>query len=114
MTELTVAALDAWRENLEILIQHLTKADRGASREAMFVLLVQGFGLFDSTLMQECSLILNVLKSRIDSSDFDGALAQALSFWKQLEEIKALVQARTEFAGQGSHINPAQSPRNPK
>ena len=115
MTEPTVAALDAWRENLEILIQHLTKADRGASREAMFVLLVQGFGLFgDSMLMQECSPILNVLKSRIDSSDFDGALAQALSFWKQLEEIKALVQARTEFAGQGSHINPAQSPRNPK
>ena len=113
--EPTVAAVDAWRENLEILIQHLTKAEGGASREAMFVLLVQGLGLFgDSMLMQECSPVLKVLKSRIDRADFDGALAQALSFRKQLEEIRALVQARSESAGQDFQINPAQSPRIPQ
>ena len=46
-------------------------------------------------------VVLNVLKSRIDSSDFDGALRQAFGFRQQLEEIIGIVSTGSASAGQG-------------
>jgi len=102
--EPTSAALDAWRANLDILIQHLTKADEDASREAMFVLLVQGLGLFglDSVVMQECFPALDLLKRRIDSRDYRGSLRQAVLLQRQLDEVRALVCSGVASAGQGA------------
>ena len=44
--ESVINNLDAWRANLNILIQHLDAADKDASREAVFILLLQGLGIF--------------------------------------------------------------------
>ena len=102
--ESEVQNLDAWRANLDILIQHLTKADEDASREAMFVLLVQGLGLFglDSVVMQECFPVLDLLKRRTDSRDYRGALRQGILLQQQLEEVRALVCSGTTSAGEAA------------
>jgi hypothetical protein len=98
--------LDAWRANLEILIQHLTTADEPENiSEALLVLLLQGLGLFglDSMVMQECFPLLDLLKRRIDLRDYRGALRQAILFRQQLDEVRSLVCSGTASAEQGAH-----------
>ena len=106
MNDNASAALDAWRANLDILIEHLSAAEEPENiSEALLVLLLQGFGLFglDSLVMQECFPVLDLLKRRIDSRDYRGALRQALLFRHQLDEVRALVCRGTASAGQGIH-----------
>jgi len=99
----TSAALDAWQANLDILIQHLEAADKDASREAVFVLLLQGLGSFGGPEgpMGLLFPVVDAIKSRIDKSDLDAALRQAIIFRKQLEEVAALVRGGAASAGQG-------------
>jgi hypothetical protein len=104
--------LDAWRDNLDILIHHLAAADEDASREAVFILLLQELGLFGGPEgpMLHLFPVLDVIKCRIEKSDLDGAMRQALSFQKQLEEVAALVRGGTSHAGQGIPASPTIPP----
>jgi len=103
--ESEIQNLDAWRANLDLLIQYLTTADEPENiSEALLVLLLQGLGLFglDSVVMQECFPALDLLKRRIDSRDYRGALRQAILFQQQLDEVRALVCSGIASAGQGA------------
>ena len=106
--ETTDAALGAWRANLETLIQHLIAADQDASREDVFVLLIQGLGFFGGPEGPMILLfpVVDAIKSRIDSSDLEGALRQAIIFRKQLDEVVALVRGGDASAGQGVQVSP--------
>jgi len=94
--------LDAWRANLDILIQHLDAADKDASREAVFVLLLQGLGLFGGPdgPMMHLFPVVDSIRSKIDKSDLDAALRQAILLQQQLEEVRALVCSGTTSAGE--------------
>jgi hypothetical protein len=95
--ETVLRNLAAWNETLDVLIQHLAAAENSGSRESIFLLIIQGFGLFDgpdSVLMQECAPAMDVMKARIDSGRLADALRQALLFRKQLEEVSSLVQTK--------------------
>ena len=100
----TSAALDAWRANLDILIQHLDAADKDASREAVFVLLLQGLGLFGGPEgpMMHLFPVVDSIRSKIDKSDLDAALRQAILLQQQLEEVRALVCSGTTSAGEAA------------
>jgi hypothetical protein len=109
--ELTNAALDSWCHNLETLIQQLTAAaDPEEINESMFVILLQGLDLFGPDLMKGCFPVLDVIKNRIDSSDLDAALQQAIIFRKQLDEVAALVHGGAASAGQDIQPLPTISP----
>jgi hypothetical protein len=109
--EPTNAALDAWCNNLETLIQQLTAAaDLEEINESMFVILLQGLDLFGPDLMKECFPVLDVIKNRIDSSDLDAALRQAIIFRKQLEGVAALVRGGAASPGQGVQASPTIPP----
>lgn len=95
--EAVSAALEQWSVTLDTLIRQLVDADEDASHEAVSILLVQGLGLFGgpvSVVMQESFPVLDAIQKKVDASDLDGALRQALVFRQQLEEIRDLV--RTE------------------
>ncbi len=109
--EPTNAALDSWCNNLETLIQQLTAAaDPEEINESMFVILLQGLDLFGPDLMKECFPVLDVIKNRIDCSDLDAALRQAIIFRKQLEEVAAVVRGGTVSAGQDIQPSPTIPP----
>jgi hypothetical protein len=96
----TLCNLDAWRGTLDVLIQHLDAADQDALREDVFVLLLQGLGLFGfEGPMIHLFPVVDSIRIKIDRSDLDGALRQALSFRKQLEEVRALVCSGIASAG---------------
>jgi len=109
--EPTSGALEAWRANLDILIQQLTAvADTKEINESMFVILLQGLDLFGPDFMKECFPVLDVIKNRIDSSDLDAAYRQAIIFRKQLEEVGALVRSGISDAKQGVQASPTIPP----
>jgi hypothetical protein len=47
--------------------------------------------------------VLDSMKTRIDKSDVDGALRQAIIFRQQLDEVRALVCSGTASVEQGAH-----------
>ena len=44
--ETVLRNLATWSETLDVLVQNLTAGDEDASHESVFILLIQGFGLF--------------------------------------------------------------------
>jgi hypothetical protein len=60
--------------------------------------------------MKECFPVLDVIKNRIDSSDLDAALRQAIIFRKQLEGVAALVRGGAASPGQGVQASPTIPP----
>ena len=104
--------LDAWRSNLDILLRHLAADDKDASREAVFVLLLQGLGLFGGPEgpMMHLFPVVDSIRSKIDKSDLDGASRQALIFRHQLEEVAALVCGGAESPGPSVQASPTIPP----
>jgi len=102
--------LQAWQANLDILLRHLAADDEDGAREAVFILLLQGLGLFgghEEGPMGHLFPVLDSIKGKIEKSSLDAALRQALHFRQQLEEVKVLIQAGAEAAG---HPPPFPSP----
>jgi hypothetical protein len=94
--------LQAWQANLDLLLRHLAADDEDGAREAVFILLLQGLGLFggpEEGPMGHLFPVLDSIKGKIEKSSLDAALRQALLFRKQLEEVKVLIQAGAEAAG---------------
>jgi hypothetical protein len=93
--------LDSWRANLDILLRHLAADDKDGSREAVFILLLQGLGFFGGPEgpMMHLFPVVDSIRIKIDKSDLDGASRQALIFRQQLEEVKVLIQDGAEAAG---------------
>lgn len=92
-------ALEQWAGTIETLIHHLGEADADASREAVLILLLQGLDLFsgpESVLMQQSFPVLDAIKKKVDASDLDGALKQALLFRQQVGEVQDLLRSQRE------------------
>jgi|GEM_PF-3597449 hypothetical protein len=102
--------LDAWQASLYTLIQHLNAGDVDASHEAVFILLVQGLGLFGEGPMMQFFPVVDSIKGKIDRSDLGGALRQALVFRQQLDEVKVLVCRGAAYTGQGIQASPTIPP----
>lgn len=97
--ESLLASLVAWGASLAELIRHLGAADKKASSEAVLILLLQGLHYFDgpdSPVMEQFGPVLDVIKKRIHTEDFEGALRQARSFETQFEEVKLMVRKGLE------------------
>jgi len=97
-----VKNLDSWLGNLDLLLRHLAADDEDGAREAVFVLLIQGLGLFggpEEEPMGHLFPVLDSIKGKIEKSNLDAALRQALLFRQQLEEVKVLIQDEAEAAG---------------
>jgi hypothetical protein len=99
----TLCNLDAWRGTLDVLIQHLDAADKNASREGVFVLLLQGLGFFGiEGPMMHLFPVVDSIKGKIEKSSLDAALRQATLFRQQLDEVRALVSSGAASAEQGA------------
>ncbi|MGA2080252.1 MAG: hypothetical protein ABSH53_06530 [Holophaga sp.] len=101
--------LNAWKDNLDILLQHLASDDEDGAREAVFIMLIQGLGLFggpEEEPMGHLFPVLDSIKGKIEKSNLDAALRQALLFRQQLEEVKVLIQDEAEAAGHPTLIPP--------
>lgn len=100
--EAMLFALQEWRKSLDELVRHLREANKDAAGEAVFILLLQGldqFGGPDSPVMEQFGPVLDVIKKRVHAADFEGALRQALSFQRQLDEIDLLMRKGMESMG---------------
>ena len=102
--ETVLRNLAAWSETLDVLIQHLTAVNEDASREAVFVLLLQGLGFFGGPEgpMSHLFPVVDSIRSKIDKPDLEGALRQATLFRQQLNEVRVLVCSGTASAGQAA------------
>jgi hypothetical protein len=104
-----IRKIDAWQANLDILLQHLAADDEDGAREAVFVLLLQGLGLFggpEEGPMGHLFPVLDSIKGKIEKSSMDAALRQTILFRQQLEEVKVLIQAGAEAAGHSTLFPP--------
>lgn len=91
--EQALAGIDMLLEAVGILNIALEKTDNDQAHEAVTVLLTQcitTYGL-DHPVMQQFFPVLDMIKRRIDSMEFDAALRQSKLFEEQLDEVKEIV-----------------------
>ena len=91
--EQALAGIDMLLEAVGILNIALEKTDNAQAHEAVTVLLTQcitTYGL-DHPDMQQFLPVLDMIKRRIDSMEFDAALRQSKLFEEQLDEVKEIV-----------------------
>ncbi len=90
----TLSTLNDMATTTEILLNQLSIADEENSQEAISMMLTKGMEYFgpDSTAMRQFAPALDAIKSDIDRTELQQAIAHTETWNKQLHEFISVVK----------------------